>query len=78
MQAGRDLEKLASDPRIARAALALVQFTADKQTSEHDQGAVLNRWLDRAWPVRSPEVDGFEITDRIGNRWCSVMLTPVR
>ncbi len=78
VQAGHDLEKLSNDPRIALGGLALVHFTADKPTAEHDQGAVLNRWLDRGWPVRSPEVDGFSITDRIGNHWCSVMLTPVR
>ncbi len=78
VQAGRDLEKLASDPRIALGGLALIHFTADKRTAEHDQGEVLNRWLDRGWPVRNPESAGFALTDRIANQWCSVMLTPVR
>ncbi len=78
VEAGRDLQKLESDPGITLGGLVLIHFTADKQTAEHDHAMVLNRWLDRGWPVRTPEVEGFAITDRIGNTWCSVVLTPIR
>ncbi|MEX0653033.1 MAG: hypothetical protein WD534_14475 [Phycisphaeraceae bacterium] len=73
-----DVKKLAGDEVIRHAGLLLVLFTADKAVAEHDLVAWHTRCLDRAYPVSSPTIRGFDITDRIGNQWCAVALFGVR
>jgi len=73
-----DLRKIAGDPAIRFGGLLLVLFTADEPTAGHDLGVWLSRCLDRGLPIGAPAVEGFDITDRIGNTRCTVALTPVR
>lgn len=73
-----DLRKLARDRVITFAALLLIMFNADEQTAEHDLAAWLGRCLDLDLPIRTPSVERFGITDRIGNSVCTVALVPVR
>lgn len=74
----QDIKKLWTDGIIAHAGLLLVLFTADQATAEHDLGAWHHRCLDKGYPVAAPAIEGFPITDRIGNAWCSVALFPIR
>lgn len=76
--AGRDLDKLARDPRILSAGLLLVLFTQDEATAHHDLDAARHRWLDKSWPAHSGPRTGFALTDRIANAWCAISLTPTR
>lgn len=75
--AGSDLRKLAQDPRIRFGGLLVVLFAQDASIAEHDLDAALHRWLDRRYPMRAGERCGFPISDRIGNAWCSMSLTPI-
>lgn len=73
-----DVKKLAHDARILHAAVALVAFTRDETVARHDVAEAIRYLVDRKLPIRSPLVEGFPITDRIGNAWCAVVLIPVR
>lgn len=74
----KDLGKLVKDRRIKSAAAALIMFSADEATAEHDLGVVMHRVLDRELPVASPLRKSFGVQDRIGNRACTVMIVPTR
>lgn len=69
-----DLAKLSHEPLIRHGALVLVLFTIDKATAEHDVGVAMHRALDKGVAFRSPITGGFEISDRIGNGWCAVVI----
>jgi hypothetical protein len=72
-----DARKLARQPAIAHACLALVLFTSDEATASHDVPIALMRAMDAGARVRTPLHRGFAIADRIGNAWCGVWLIPV-
>ena len=69
-----DLAKLSHEPLIRHGALVLVLFTVDRGTAEHDVGVAMHRALDKGIVFRSPITGGFEISDRIGNAWCAVVV----
>lgn len=73
-----DVKKLSQDPRILHAAVALVAFTRDESVARHDIAQAIRYLIDRELPIRFPLVEGFAITDRIGNAWCAVALIPLR
>jgi hypothetical protein len=73
-----DIAKLAGDRQIVHAAAALIHLTTDEATAEHDLVALLHRCLDRGLDILSPCTRRFAITDRIGNRTCSVSVIGVR
>ncbi len=75
--AGSDLQKLAQDRRIRFGGLLVVLFAQDATIAAHDLDMALHRWLDRGFPLRAGERCGFPISDRIGNAWCSLSLTPI-
>jgi len=68
----RDVRKLSSDERIAWGAVVIVLYAKDRETAEHDLGALRTRAVERGLPVSAPVVRGFGITDRMGNGWCCV------
>lgn len=71
----RDLAKLAADRRIVHGGVALVLFTADQRTADHDLAELQRRLVRADVPVIVPAATrGFPITDRAGNGWCSVSL----
>lgn len=73
-----DLDKLQREPLVRWGAAMLVALNLDRETAEHDLDVVATR-LRAAELAMGPMLRrGFPITDRIGNRWCSVALTPVR
>ncbi len=69
-----DLRKLAHDPLITRGGVLIIAFTADQPTAEHDLTILGHRCLDRHAPMRSPVIEGFPLTDRIGNARCTLWL----
>ncbi len=73
-----DIRKLARAPGIAHAALAIVLFTDERRTAEHDLAACVHRCLDKDLPVRDLIQEHVPIVDRIGNRNCTVGLIRVR
>lgn len=73
-----DIAKLAREAAILHSGLLLILFTADEETATHDLGVFMHRCLDRKLPVESPSAVRFAISDRIGNRACTVALVPVR
>ncbi len=74
---GADLRKLARDPHIRFGGLLVVLFAQDAAIAEHDLNLAQHRWLDRGFPLRTGERCGFPISDRLGNAWCSLSLTPI-
>lgn len=74
----QDIRKLWSDSLILHSGLLLVLMTADQVTAEHDIGVWHQRCLDKGFPVASPALRGFAITDRIGNGWCAAAVFGVR
>jgi len=78
MACRRDLVKLARDRFIECGGLLLVLLTADEPTARHDLSAFLHRALDRGIEFGSPEIEGFGITDRIGNAHATITLVPIR
>lgn len=74
----QDIRKLSKDPMIFHAGLLLVLFTADQQTARHDLGAWEARCMRRGYPVAAPLLRGFQISDRMGNGYCTCALITVR
>ncbi len=72
-----DVGKLSKDRRIHHAAAAVVLFTADQATSDHDLAIVSHRLLDRELPIQPPLRASFPVLDRVGNALCTVMLVPL-
>lgn len=75
--AAADVPKLAGDPGIRHAGLLIVLFAVDRRTAEHDLGVFARRCHERGLPIGAPAVEGFGISDRIGNGWCAVALVTV-
>ncbi len=73
-----DAKKLSRDGRITHGGVALLLFTCDEQTAEHDLVALLHTCLDKGLPIQSPTTERLAIIDRIGNRFCTVAVVPVR
>ena len=73
-----DARKLCADHAIRQAGVIIILLTTDAATAEHDLHALVHKALDRDLPVGTPIIDGFDITDRIGNSRCTVALLPVR
>lgn len=71
-----DLAKLAADPLIGKGALLLVMFTDEFETARHDLLIALHRALDKGVAFRSPILEHFAMLDRIGNRCCTIAITP--
>ena len=74
----QDVKKLWMDSGIAAAGLLLVLFNESKEVAVHDLRAWHQRCIQRGFPVGAPAVRGFEIPDRIGNRWCHAAVFGVR
>ena len=74
----QDIKKLWRDGVIRHGGLLLVLFTEGKHVAEHDLAAWHSRCLDRGYPVGTPVIRGFDITDRIGNSYCAIGLFAVR
>jgi hypothetical protein len=72
----RDVNKLA-EQGLPFAAILLVLFTVDEDTAAHDIDAWAHRCLDVELPIGAPIRESFAITERIGNRVCTVALTRV-
>jgi hypothetical protein len=73
-----DLAKLAGDGRVQAGGLALVLFTADAATADHDLGVLMHKCLDKDLPVASPLTQRVQIVERMGNGACTVSLIPLR
>lgn len=69
-----DLRKLAADPAITHGALALVLFTRDEATAQHDLRIVTERCITMGVLGSLPRVMGAPILDRIGNAHSMVAL----
>jgi hypothetical protein len=74
----KDVKKIWSDGVIQHGGLSIVLFTESQTIAEHDLTVWHERCLQKGYPVGVPAVRGFPITDRIGNRWCSVAVFGVR
>jgi len=74
----QDVKKLWTDSGIMAGGLLIVLFTESRATAEHDLLAWHRRCIERGYPVGAPAVRGFEIDDRIGNRWCAAAVFGVR
>jgi len=73
----RDVVKLARDPVIREAGLALVLFTRDTATAAHDLLAFEDGCLADRLPIGSPARRILELTDRHGNAVVTVAVYPV-
>jgi len=73
-----DVRKLAQDGLIYHAGLLLVLFTESDVVSKHDLQLWEMRCAQKGYPIASPTVRDFGITDRMGNALCTVALFPVR
>ncbi len=73
----KDVAKLAGDPHIACAASLIVLFCAGEDVARHDLGVWAHACLDAGHTIGPPRLRGFDIPDRIGNRWCAVAVTQV-
>lgn len=72
-----DVRKLAREPGIRHGATLLVHFALNEEVARHDLALWAHKCLDVGLPIRAPVIDGFPVTDRIGNAFCSVVLTGV-
>ncbi|MBL9099621.1 MAG: hypothetical protein JNL82_01620 [Myxococcales bacterium] len=73
----RDVEKLASDPQIAHAAVLLILFTADLTVAAHDLGVWAARASAHALPLWPRVERSLAIGDRVGHRVCTLALWPI-
>lgn len=73
-----DIAKLAEEGDVREGGLLLVVFGPEERYARESVEGVVHAALDASMPVASPEHEGFEINDRIGNTWCGVGLIPVR
>jgi hypothetical protein len=71
---GADLRKIRDDPAIIRGGAMLVLLTAGAEVARADAAALIHKLADRGLLVRSPSVAGHPLPDRVGNRWCAVVL----
>lgn len=73
-----DIAKLARAAGIEFGALMIILFTADEATADHDLGVLVHRCLDKGLDIASPATARFPITDRLGNRFCTVSVIRVK
>ncbi len=69
-----DCYKLASDPIILRGGLLLILHAQDHRTARHDLDVAIQQAWSRGSTCRTPLVDGFPLSDRIGNTWATIAL----
>lgn len=74
---GEDVLKLNAEPGVRFGGVLVVLFTAEEAIACHDLAIACHRALDRGARFRAPLREGFEITDRIGNRRCDAVLVGV-
>ena len=74
----KDVKKIWSDGVIQHGGLLIVLFTESQEIAEHDLAIWHERCLKKGFPVSVPAVRGLPLSDRIGNRWCSVAVFGVR
>ena len=74
----KDVKKIWSDGVIQHGGLLIVLFTEAQEIAEHDLAVWHERCIRKGFPVGPPAVRGLPITDRIGNRWCSIAVFGVR
>lgn len=74
----KDARKLAEDPQIRHAGVLLVLFTGDRDTADHDLDVWARGARARGLPISPREQRGLPISDRIGNRLCTVALFPIQ
>ena len=72
-----DVDKLASDPQIAHAAVLLILFTADPTVAAHDLGVWAARASAHALPLWPRVERSLAIGDRVGHRCCTLALWPL-
>ena len=73
----KDVEKLASDPEIRRAAVLLVLFTADAAVAAHDLGVWSARASLRGLSLLPDVRRTLAVGDRLGNRVCTIAVLPL-
>ena len=73
----RDVEKLAADEGIARAAVLVVLFTADVHVADHDLATWCSLGRARGLLFATPEIERVPINDRVGNALCTVAAVPL-
>ncbi|MCH2132257.1 MAG: hypothetical protein MK116_00770 [Phycisphaerales bacterium] len=72
-----DVTKLSRDQGILHAGLLIMLFTANEDIATHDLGIWQDRCLERNLPIASPCHRVIPITDRLGNRTCTIRIYPV-
>jgi len=72
-----DVEKLASDPQIAHAAVLLILFTADATVAAHDLAVWASRASLHGLPLWPRIERSLAIGDRVGHRCCTLALWPL-
>jgi hypothetical protein len=72
-----DVEKLASDPQIAHAAVLLILFTADATVAAHDLAVWASRASQHGLPLWPRVERSLTIGDRVGHRCCTLALWPI-
>lgn len=72
-----DVEKLASDPQIAHAAVLLILFTADATVAAHDLAVWATRASHNGLPLWPRIERSLAIGDRVGHRCCTLALWPL-
>lgn len=73
----RDVEKLASDPQIAHAAVLLILFTADATVAAHDLAVWAGRASQNGLPLWPRVERSLAIGDRVGHVLCTLALWPI-
>ena len=73
-----DITKLSRDRGILHAGLLILLFTASPEIADHDLRIWQDRCLERGLPIAAPARRVVPVTDRLGNRCCTVSLYPVR
>lgn len=74
----KDVKKIWSDGVIQHGGLLIILFTESQEIAEHDLAVWHERCIRKGYPVGVPAVRGLPISDRIGNRWCSIAVFGVR
>ncbi|RMH14308.1 MAG: hypothetical protein D6695_01610 [Planctomycetota bacterium] len=73
-----DLIKLAREPLIESAGVAVIVFGAEAPLVRHDLQAMATALIDRDLPISSPTIEILPIADRVGNACAGVCLVPLR
>lgn len=73
-----DVTKLSRDRGILHAGLLILLFTASPEIAEHDLGIWQDKCLEKGLPIAAPCSRTMAISDRRGNRYCTIRIYPVR